>query len=150
MEAGDYGYASGDGRAELDVLIQAARHADQFRTAMRDELFIGGDHGLAGCQGPAHPILGGEYTAHYLDDDVDVGGENVVDVLCPDDFRGNPVNFFARHVAIADVCQPQRNAGALDENLSDGPADRSEPGQRHLPDFVAWRSGVRSWRAGRV
>ena len=72
-----------------------------------DKFFVGGDDAFAGFKSAAHPASGWIETAGKLDDDIDIGGEDCVDVFAPDHARGNPIDALARDAAIEDVGELQ-------------------------------------------
>ena len=138
MQSGNYGDAAGDGRAKLELLFHPARQVDQVRAATGDQLLVGGDHGLARGECAADPVFGGLKAAQDLDHDIGVGGQDVVDILCPQHRGGKPVHFFSRHVAIEDVGQAEVGVGALAEDSGHRTADGAESKQGH----VAGVSGI--------
>ncbi len=78
LKAGDDGDASGNRSSECDVSVVLAGQADEIGALPGDELFVGGDHRLAGLQRAAHPVAGGIDAADEFDDDVGIGRENVL------------------------------------------------------------------------
>jgi len=131
--------------AELELLLHLAGERDQFGSAMRDELLVGGDDGLVRGENTSDPIFGGFKAAHDFDNDIGVGGENVFDVFGPDDIGRKPVNFFAGNVAIEDVCEAQVGITALDQNFGDGAADCAKTEEGDFAGFGCW-AGVPCWQ----
>ena len=86
----DHRNAAGHGRFETQLLACARRELRERRSLMRDQLFVGGDHGAAAFERAAHPGAGRIAPADQLDDHVGVGREDVVDVVGPADVGGDP------------------------------------------------------------
>ena len=82
--------AAGDGGAEFDALAHLASQFSKIRAALGDQELVGGDDGFAGPQGTANPVAGRLEAADELNDDVGVGGEQIVDVFCPADTIAGP------------------------------------------------------------
>ncbi len=86
---GNDGDATGYGCVMDEVDVVLGGKPGEACSAIGDELFVGSDDGFAGGDGLAEPGLDGVEAAHKLDDDIDVGGEDGVDVLGPDGVFGD-------------------------------------------------------------
>ena len=128
--AGNDRNAAGDGCSvdELDVMLRG--YFGEGGAAVGDELLVGGDDGLARGESAREPAFDGLEAAHELDDDVDVGGEDVGDGVGPDgglrdELRGGG-GAFALDAAIEDVGELDAGEVLRVENAGDGAADGAE------------------------
>ena len=92
----------------------------------RDEQLVGRDDRLAGLQRSPDQISRRLETAHQLDDDVGVGGDDTVDAVGPINSGRYPVDLLALHSAIANGRQLQRWMNPARQHLRHGPPDRAE------------------------
>ena len=99
----DDGNTAGNGGSEEERAAVLTGKGRELRTVLGDQFLIGGDHGFSRGQGARHPVVGGLKAAHQFDDDVDVGGEDLIDIAGPAYLAGYPVHALALHIAIVDV-----------------------------------------------
>ncbi len=129
-KAGDDGDAAGYGRSVDELHVVLAREAHEGGAAVGDELLVGRDDGLAGGDGLAEPGLDGVEAAHELDDDVDIGGEDVIDIFRPEGGLGDELcvgrGLLALDVAVIDVGELEASELAGGEDLCDGASDGAE------------------------
>jgi hypothetical protein len=97
---------------------------------MRDQLLVGGDHGLARVERTLHPATRRLDAAHQLDHDVGGGVEHVADVFRPPHSRRHPVDALAGDPAIEDVRQLHAGRRLFAQDAGDGRADRAEAKER--------------------
>ena len=98
QDAGDDGNSAGDGCSVDKLHVVLRGEFGEAGAAIGDELLVRRDDGLARGERLAEPALGGVEAAHQFDDDVDVGVEDVVDVLGPD--RRGGTRFAASEVRL--------------------------------------------------
>ena len=108
-----------------------------------DEFFVAGDGGFPGFESAAHPGARGFEAADQLDDDVDVGVEDFVEVLGPDDGGGDPVGFFAGHAAVEDVRELEAVGFQVAENAGDGAAHGAESQDSDFHEYRVQGAGYR-------
>ena len=139
-EAGDDGDAAGYGCSVDELDGVSFGEAQEACAAIGDELLVGRDDGFARGDGGADPGFGGLEAAHELNDDVDFGGEDIVDVPGPDGVGGDVLcggrSALALDVAVVDVGQFEAGVLPCREHAGDGAAYGSEAEDGYL-DWVA-------------
>ena len=108
-----------------------------------DELLIAGDGGFAGLEGAANPGAGGFEAADQLDDDIDIGAENLVEVLGPDNCGGDPVGFFAGYAAVKHMRELEAVGFEVAENACDGAAHGAESQEGDFHEYRVQGAGNR-------
>ena len=143
LQAGNDGNASGDGCSIEKVRAFGAGEAIELDAVFGDELFVAGDGGFAGFESAAHPGACGFEAAHQLDDDVDVGVEDFVEVLGPDHGGGDPGGLFAGHAAVEDMRELEAVGLQVAENARDGAADGAESQEGDFHEYRVQGAGYR-------
>ena len=67
----------------------------QRRTLFGNQFLVGRDHRLACRQRSPYPVAGRIKPPRQLHDDIGIGGEDLVEILCPQHGRGDPGDAFA-------------------------------------------------------
>jgi hypothetical protein len=126
LEAGDDGNATGDGGSVEQMRAFGAGEAVEFDAVFGDELFVAGDGGFSGFKSAANPGTSGLETACEFNDDVNVGAQDFVEVLGPDNVAGDPVDFLAGDAAVEDVRELKAFGLEIAEDARNGAANGSE------------------------
>ncbi len=84
LEGRDYGYAAADAGFVEDVDVVLAGGVEQLGAVLGHDLLVGGDDVASGLEGLAHEAESGVLAAEELDDDVELGREEVFGVAGDD------------------------------------------------------------------
>ena len=117
LNGDDGGDSSRHRSAKLKLPSRLPRQAQKFRPAVRDQQFVGRDHGFTRAQGLAHPFARGLEAAHDFHQNIRVRGQHVVNIFGPAHAPWNPVHFFPLDIAVADLRQHERAVPILREQL---------------------------------
>ena len=74
-------------------------------TLLGNHFLVGRDHRLARRQRLSYPVAGGMQPPCQLHHDVRIGAEDLIEVFCPEDGRGDPGNPFTIDSAVEDAAQ---------------------------------------------
>ena len=141
-------HAATNRRLEAEPHAGARRGSQQLRAVGREQHLVGGHHRCAPLDRLADPFARGRDTTDDFDHDIGRTGEHFVEVVGPDDGRGNPIGTLARHAAIEHVRQPEsiRQFRTLDENPRDRGADGAETEERDFERALgSGLSALGSW-----
>src|SRR3981081_2550470 len=115
---------------------------------MGDELFIRCYHGAAGDEHPSDPFSRGFEAPEQLDEDVNIGVEDIVKALRPLNAIRYPVHALFSDPSIEDVRQAERrdSGSILDQDPGDRRPHWREAGNRYLEDRSSPACGMlRGW-----
>src|SRR5207247_7844797 len=139
-DGADDRHGAANRRLEAQLASLPRRQPEQRRPVARDDLLVRGDDRLSCEERRADPGGRRVQSADRFDDDVDIAGEDRVDVDGPGDTRlGREAAAFLGRTAVANV--RQREAGhlvAAGKPARDGRTDRAESDDR---DATVWRGG---------
>ena len=105
LYATNYWNASGNRRFETQMALLLARKQSQLGTTMCDDLLVRRHHRLSRLERPADPGHCRLLSADQLDEDIHIGCQDRIDIVCPRHAACDPVRSFTLHVAVDNMCK---------------------------------------------
>src|SRR4051812_42586359 len=103
-----YGDAPGDGRSVLQPVTCFSRELKKFISLRRNQMLVGGDHGLPCTQCLPYPIARRSHAADQFDNDVYIAAQDLVEIVRPTHVAWYPGNPFPVHIAVANMSETKR------------------------------------------